>query len=243
MTLPTTIDEQKICIFKFQPHNIWFGIIKSIRDLILKHNCSTLIFRDYVDIPFLPVCSNDGFSGCGTFVAKLHPDLRIIFNSGAVDIVCDSCYFLLTILTKNDFTKGDVVIKNDDYLLTFEGRESLWLELSVLVQELISFFKEINASFCMYTTDSKLCECIDALTTMLSKKHSLIEKIITKSNNIHKDIEYKTNKKSFDELIFVPDYSLCCLFNNKYMQCCSEISGTSRHTYDVSFNKVKIVTL
>lgn len=246
METSTIEDEQKTCIFKFQPHNIWFGIIKSIRDLILKNNCSTLIFRDNVDIPFLSGCSNGGFSRCGTFINKLHSGLRIIFHSGSGDIVGDSYYFLLTILTTNDFTKGDAVINSKNYLITFEGRESLWLELSVLVQELITFFTEINTSFCMFASDSQLCKCLDALTKMLSKRNSLIENIIVKSNvvyNKHKEIEYKTNKQSHGELIFVPDYSLCCLFNNMYMEFGSEILETNRQTYNVGFDEVKIITL
>lgn len=247
--------QKEILHYFFKPHNIWFEIIRTIRDLIKGYNLTSLIFRDNITIPFLSECGDRSFSRCTIIIHSMHVDLRIIFQSGNEKIILDSFYYFLTTLTGNNFTMGrdlglEKINHNQLYTINFIGEEILWTELAVLVDEIIAYFIKIKSTYCLFATQTQLYECVDILIKSLLYKKKLIEKIIIDhvKSLIDNNIEYSVKNyelKEFDNLIFIPDRSLCFLFNNVYLEYNAQINQPIKsHTiYHIDFEEIKLITM
>lgn len=203
-----SLSEAKVTFkYSYHPHNIWFAIIKSIRDLILKYKCPSLIFREVVPLPLLSDC--DGiFSRCSAVIGKMHADIRIIFQSGEENLVYNSFYYLLTCLTETDFEMGARVIDVQENILSmvgagedlqqtqttkydsvrmkinYTGEREMWLDLIRLIEKFINFFKNILTTYCIFLPlNSHLRRCTNDLVENLTNKMLLVQTIMDKGNS------------------------------------------------------------
>lgn len=247
-----SLSEAKVTFkYSYHPHNIWFAIIKSIRDLILKYKCPSLIFREVVPLPLLSDC--DGiFSRCSALIGKMHADIRIIFQSGEENLVYNSFYYLLTCLTETDFEMGDKVIDVQENILSmlnggedlkqqqqqqtqttkydsvrmkinYTGEREMWLDLIRLIEKFINFFKNILTTYCIFLPlNSHLRRCTNDLVESLSNKMLLVRTIMEKSNS----------ENDNSTLI---NYSEVYVDDNK--------SGVVDRVYDLSDNKFEFEDL
>lgn len=237
-----------------KPHDIWWEIISTIRDYILDYNLSSLIFREFVEVPFLSV-SQDGLFV--HLIEKIHAPLRRIFLYGNRELMCDSFFYFYTTLSGESFTKGSSLdfennLLNYDYTITFNGDEKLWKSLKHSFTMIISYFLDIKETYCIDDGDdseSEIFLCLENLTKSLIYKQNLIENI-TKGDVIDSETSElvfgveQENLGDYRKLFFIPYTSLCYLFNNKYLKFTPIVNASrSNKIYNINFEEIKLTTL
>lgn len=242
----------------FRPHNVWLDVVRLVRDVILEFGCSELVFREYVSLPFLSGRNDGGFSHYNALIDKMHYDLRIIFKSGNKNIICESFYYLITVLTQSDFTMGRALEfeknpKQGGFIINFIGEEYLWTEVVILIDEMINYFTYIKTTYCTFTQNTNLFKCTNKIIESLFSKKVLIENIIINcevdSDGNVKFTSGLVDNTLFNDLIFIPHMNLCHLFKNVYLEFICETSDQYPRkcdrflSYNINFNGTKLITL
>lgn len=225
---------RNIIKYYIKPHNVFLKIIKNIRDIIIKYDCSSLIFKTVINLPYLPDCRPGRCNS--VFLKKIHFNLMLIFLSGNKNIILDSYYYLLTTITHNDFNMGAYILdfkrcqqfQNEEIKINFIGEMYLWIDLLNIIIELVDYFETIMLTYGDDNTTS-VYKCVQNIVTMLINTKKLVENIIIENLNdnfIKFKVRDKNNLINYADLIFIPLRSICPLFGNSYFEFKSRVKKT-----------------